>query len=197
MTTRGRGWVVAMLAAIAWLAIARPWTIRPIAEEPRASFDAGAYAARIWDARVVPAIRAGAVPFAAFQGRPATHTAAVWLTGVVARVNTDSRVGTASIDAIPTDGHVDAVLMIGPVLRGTALRDALDFVRFTDFTNQIEFAAVANALNDRVLATALKGVTPEALAGRQVRLLGVAWRDEPSSDIPAIVPVELSIGEAP
>ena len=37
-----------------------------------------------------------------------------------------------------------AAIQIGPVLRGTALRDALEFVRFTDFVNQFEFAGVAN-----------------------------------------------------
>ena len=37
----------------------------------------------------------------------------------------------------------------GPVLKGTALRDSLEFVKFGDFVNQVAFAEVATALNER------------------------------------------------
>ena len=58
------------------------------------------------------------------------------------------------------------------MLRGTALRDALEFVRFTDFVNQLEFAGVANALNDRVVTSVITPVNVDALAGRQVTFVG-------------------------
>src|SRR5262249_44460236 len=148
-----------------------PWTIRPIAEESNRPFDAKEYVAKIWDARVLSTLRSRAVAFS-LSGRP-DHATPVTLDGVVVAVNTTSRVGTAAIDVMPTDGRPDAQLMIGPVIRGTALRDALDFIQFTDFTNQIQFADVANALNDRVLATALKHVETSDLKGRHVQVLGV------------------------
>jgi predicted lipoprotein len=186
-----------MAVVAAWLAIARPWTIRPIADEPRGPFDANAYVETIWESRVLPAIRSQAVSLSGFENAPGARATAVSFDGVVTGVNTDSRVGTASIDVAPPDGRVDAVVLIGPVVRGTALRDALDFIRFTDFTNQIQFAAVANALNDRVLATALQGIAPEALAGRSVQVLGVAWTDPSAGEAPFVVPVEIAIGEGP
>jgi predicted lipoprotein len=198
VTTSGRGWLVVGVVATAWLAIARPWTIRPIAGQSNGPFDAAAYAARIWDSRAVPAIRSRAVPFAAFQSQRMMRPTPVWLDGVVVDVNVNSRVGTASIDANPVDGHPDALLMIGPVIRGTALRDGLDFIHFSDFTNQLQFATVATALNERVLATVLKGISPEALAGHPVQLVGVAWTDSSTPGaLPLIVPVQLSHGGRP
>ncbi len=82
----------------------------------------------------------------------ATATRAVFVKGTatVAEIDRKSRIGLARL-RLPwaKDGQA-AAIQIGPVLRGTALRDALEFVRFTDFVNQLEFAGVANALNDRV-----------------------------------------------
>ena len=63
-------------------------------------------------------------------------------------------------------------IQVGPVLRGTALRDALGFVRFTDFVNQFDFAAVANALNERVLTTVLGPVDVRGLSGQRVSFTG-------------------------
>jgi predicted lipoprotein len=198
MTAPARGWIVTSVAVIAWLAIARPWTIRPIAEAPHGPFDATAYVATIWESRAVPAIRTRAVPFATFQAQHVTQATAVSLDATVVETNTRSRVGTAALDVSPSDGRADALLMIGPVLRGTALRDALDFIQFTDFTNQIQFAGVAAALNEHVLASALKDVTAAGLTGRHVQVLGVAWRESAAPDaLPFVVPVQLSIGGRP
>jgi predicted lipoprotein len=185
-------------AIVAWLAIARPWTIRPIGGEPEGPFDATAYVAKIWDARAVPAVRARAISFAAYENQHTTRATPVSLDGTVVDVDTRSRVGVAAVDLNPADGRADARLLIGPALRGTAIRDALDFIQFTDFTNQIQFAAVANALNDRAMQTALKDVNAASLAGRRVQVIGVAWRDSTAPDaLPFVVPVQLSIGDRP
>ena len=199
MTPRTRTGIksVVGLAVVAWLAIARPWTIRPITEESHGPFDAAAYVDRVWDARAVPTIRSRAIPFAAFESQKTSRATPVSLDGVVIDVDGRSRVGVAAID-VTRDGRPDALLRIGPVLRGTAIRDALDFIQFTDFTNQIQFAAVANALNERALTTALKGVTAASLVGHRVQVIGVAWRESTGTPgLPYVVPVQLSIGDRP
>ena len=194
MTVR-RGWAVTTIAVAAWLAIFRPWTIRPIADVPRGPFDAAAYVAKIWNARAVPALQSRAVPFGEFQTRRTVQASPVVLDGVVIRVNASARVGTAEIDVAPADGRPDALLAIGPIIRGTALRDALGFIQFTDFTNQIEFATVASALNDRALATAFGRGQPADLNDRVVHVLGVATRDPSAPDaLPVVVPVQVSVG---
>ena len=83
--------------------------------------------------------------------------------------------------------HV-ADLQIGPVIRGTALRDALDFIRFTDFVNQLEFAGVATALNDHVVSAVLQAA-PDLVSGAEVSFVGAV----PVSGALEIVPVKLAV----
>lgn len=189
-----RGWIVALVAAAGWLAIARPWTIRPMADG-RSPFDARTYVGSIWDARVVPLVRSRAVALGTVPPQALTQATPVTMDGVVLDVVTSSRVGTAAVDLEPADGRPDALLMIGPVLRGTALRDALDFVRFTDFTNQIQFASVGAALNERALA-ATRPLDLSTSTGREIHVLGVAWRDgDRPESLPLVVPVQGSLGD--
>ena len=197
-----RGWVLLAAGAIAWLGLLRPWTIRPIEREPARPVDASAYVESIWTSRVQPAITANAVALEFYReavaGGGATQgPAAVVAEGVVLEVNTSSRVGIATIDLSPADGRADATVQIGPVVRGTSLRDALDFIRFTDFTNQIEFAAVASALNDRVLTDVLGDVDFGTLEGRRVRVVGVASLDQAAGALPSIVPVAFGTEDRP
>lgn len=195
MKVPGRGWIVTIVVGAAWLAIARPWTVRPIAESSTGVFDAHTYVGRIWDAQALPLLRSRAVPLQTIAAQTLTPPRPVTLDGVVLDVDTTSRVGTATVDLAPVDGRPDVLLMIGPVLRGTALRDALDFIRFTDFTNQIQFAAVGTALNERALAS-VRDVDPSTARGRTVHVLGVAWRDAQRPDsLPLITPVQCAVGD--
>jgi predicted lipoprotein len=133
-----RGWCVA--AACLVLSSCVPWTVRPLEDvDDRArSFDAAAYVDSIWQSKVLPAAEAA-------HDWNAAHCASPCLVrgqGRVVRVDTSSRAGMAFLDS-------GIAVQIGPVIRGTALRDALPFIRFSQFTNQLEFARVGNALNDR------------------------------------------------
>ncbi|MGP9804855.1 DUF2291 family protein [Paracoccus sp. NSM] len=68
--------------------------------------------------------------------------------GVVVAADRASRAASVTLDTTG-DGAGDVTVQLGPVIRGTALRDALDFLTFTDFRDQIEFAKLARALNDQ------------------------------------------------
>jgi predicted lipoprotein len=48
------------------------------------------------------------------------------------------------------DGKADAKVQIGPAVRGTALRDTLEFVNFNEFKNQIEWAQFGKAFNEKI-----------------------------------------------
>lgn len=69
-------------------------------------------------------------------------------TGEVVEADRESRAASVVLDT-DGDGAGDLTVQLGPVIRGTALRDALDFLVFTDFRDQIEFAKLARALNDQ------------------------------------------------
>jgi predicted lipoprotein len=197
--------VLVAVGAVALLAVLRPWSVRPIAKAPaaRASFDAVAYADSIWPQVLEEAAAAEDVAGAleehdARSGADSGPTAKTPLfvegSGVVTEVDVGSRVGRLRLrlDGFP-DGEL--VIQVGPVLRGTALRDALSLVRFTDFANQSQFAAVANALNDKLLRSVLGDLDPQALVGRRLSFSGATELGGPPATALEVVPVSLEIME--
>jgi predicted lipoprotein len=89
----------------------------------------------------------------------------------------------------------EIAIQIGPVIRGTALRDATPFIRFNDFANQFEFAAVSNALHERVLRRVVGAIDPDALVGRQVTLLGATTTQAgaPSGSVLEVTPIQIQV----
>jgi predicted lipoprotein len=189
-------------------------TIRPIESKDEApgsqAFDAGAYVDTLWN-EDVPAALDEAVDLEelllAFEADPAlagerwgrregSGPFHVIVTGSarVAAVDTSSRTGLAEID-VEVPGSTERVhLQIGPVLRGTSIRDALPTVSFDQFVNQIQFADVANELNARVEREVVGDLDREALAGKAVGFVGMVTLGEPPL---TVTPVRLEVGEGP
>jgi predicted lipoprotein len=87
-------------------------------------------------------------------------------------------------------------IQIGPVLRGTSLRDATGVVRFTDFVNQLQFADAGNELNERVLKTVLASLDRSKLKGRVVSFAGTLVAEQNvEPPLRELVPVKLSVEE--
>ena len=72
--------------------------------------------------------------------------------GTVISANLTSRARKAGVDTTG-DGTADVTLLLGPVIAGTSLRDVAPFYKFGDFRDQIEFAQLARALNDKLSPT--------------------------------------------
>lgn len=85
------------------------------------------------------------------SGEGAAWNFAVRGEGRVTEANLTSRARTAMVD-VDGDGAADLTLQLGPVIKRTSLRDVAPFYRFGDFRDQIEFAKLARALNDRASA---------------------------------------------
>ncbi|SER86670.1 Predicted lipoprotein [Tranquillimonas rosea] len=120
-----------------------------------------------WQARILPAIQDNAVEVATLRtalaegadaaggqyglrpdGEANAWNFVVTGTGEAVEANLESRAATLTLDT-DGDGAGDVELMLGPVIRGTAIRDAMPFFSFSDFRDQIAFAKLARALNDR------------------------------------------------
>ncbi|WP_265515882.1 DUF2291 family protein [Nitratireductor luteus] len=164
----------------------------------------------IWDARVLPHMRDSATDLAtlgpaieadldaageAHGYRPSSEGSpwnfAVSVKGEIVSAKTDTRAATADVD-VNGDGEADAVLQLGPVIRGTTLRDVLPFIDFTSFTDQIEFAQLSRALNTKAYETALEGLPRESLVGQPVEALG-AFTVRGKGDAILITPVEMKL----
>lgn len=103
------------------------------------------------------------------SGEGAAWNFAVKGEGRVVEANLSSRARKAMVD-VDGDGTADLTLQLGPVIKGSSLRDVAPFYRFGDFRDQIEFAKLARALNDRASAAL---VVPEGeLVGKTVSFSG-------------------------
>ncbi|NTW01487.1 MAG: DUF2291 domain-containing protein [Oscillochloris sp.] len=200
-----------------WMAACQVATIRPIeptgaqaqSSQGTPAFNAKTYVESIWASKVVPAAEQDAVDLPTVltaitsdqaaaekqyghreQGRPANFL--VKGEGRVLTVDTSSRNGKLILDLPPYDQQPDVSLQIGPVLRGTAVRDAVGFIQFNQFVNQLEYADVANALNDRVAADVLSGLDLAALADKNVSFQGAFTLEKPESIV--ITPIKLAVG---
>ena len=80
--------------------------------------------------------------------------------------------GTLAIDLPPYDDKPDVPILIGPIIRSLAIRDALEFITFTDgvegasgikymFKHQVPFAHLSNELNNRGNKEVLAILEPE------------------------------------
>ena len=217
MRSRAPGFAASVLAIS--LAACVPWTVRPIGDEKgtvsgTTVVSPAEYVASIWSAKLVPAIVNGAVdartlldalaasPGDAAQrfGHHGDNGPVYFLVkgrGIVTAVDTHSRMGLALLDVAPFDGHADLSIQIGPVLRGTALRDATGIVRFTDFVNQLQFADVGNELNSRVMKLVLAPLDTSKLKGRTLAFTGALAAPESGGEPPLreLVPVQLTLEE--
>lgn len=144
-------------------------------------------------AKILPEIRAD--PNAAgekYGRREATnpYNYMVKGTGKVTEINTASAAGTALVEIPGLDEKV--ALQIGPVVRGTALRDATGLVSFNQFANQLDYADVSKEMNTRALKTAFASVPPQSLEGKSVTFYG-AFTFDPHSKSPVLItPVKIT-----
>ena len=74
------------------------------------------------------------------------------------------------VKGVPKDVAVS--VQVGPALPGTAIRDAVGFIEFGQFVNQVEYADAATALNSQVKAQVLEDLDPASLEGKKVEFLG-------------------------
>lgn len=120
---------------------------------------------------------------------PWTYVARV--DGKIVASNTQSRAATIDVD-VDGDGKADVRAQIGPAMRGTALRDSLDFVDFNSFKNQIDFAQFGKSFNTYANSNVLSKLPREGLDGKTVKLLG-AYVPGSGSDLPLMTPAQAEI----
>ena len=172
------------------------YTIRPINQTTSTNqsnqfdqqFDPATYTNSIWSSKVVPTILKKAIDIRtvlialksnsnaalkryAMQSSDGLYNFMVKGQGKVTVVNTGSRNGMMSIQLPAYSGQSTIVLQIGPVVLGTSLRDSVGFINFSQFTNQVQYAQVADALNAHALQN-LQGINFTKLKGKMITFYG-------------------------
>lgn len=149
-------------------------------------FDANGYVDKIWASKVLPDFRGRAIELGALladvakdpdkageahghresDGNPWTYE--VRGEGKVVAVDAASRHAIVSVELQTAAGPRKVDLQVGPVVFGTMLRDALPFIKFGDFVNQIQYAQVSRALNDRASKGVRESFDPRDVTGKTV-----------------------------
>ncbi|MCZ4312985.1 DUF2291 domain-containing protein [Comamonadaceae bacterium G21597-S1] len=185
-------------------------TAAPAGSFENKSFNPKADVQAMWEAKVLPAISAMAADFPELrralqadvaaagarhghrqQAEGAPWNLAVRMTGRLVEVDTELSAGVAMMD-VDGDGKADAELQIGPVIRGTTIRDILPFISFTSYANQIDFAQLANAFNDKAYEEAFRSVDRTKLQGANVQVLGVFTGDS-VENVPTITVISIKV----
>jgi predicted lipoprotein len=186
--------VILWIAPVAIVAILRPWTVVSLEGNKPAVFEAETFAASTWP-KLMREASESAIDVAAVvmsDGSPA-RPRLVKGTGVVDGIDRQSRVGVMRVH-VAGSKPANVAIQIGPVIRGTTLRDASSFIHFSDFTNQFDYAGAANALNDYALRQVIAPVPIDTLQGRTIVFTGAVAKSATREDgAIEITPVHLEL----
>ena len=104
---------------------------------------------------------------------------------------------TFAITSVPTGpmtvqvGSTKVTIATGPVIAGTAIRDAVGFISIGDFTNQIDYAEAANQINAKVKTDVIAKVDLKSVQGKKVEFYGAFSSLSPGTIF--LVPTELAV----
>lgn len=174
-----------------------------------AKFDATAFVDGIWDSKVVPTATKNAIDattllpalkadptgastqYGKQAGSGAPYSFLVKGSGTVVAVSSGNEVGSVQVQV---DGLEKSTvnLAVGPAFVGTAVRDAVGFIDFSQFTNQIDYADTATALNAKVKASVVNSLDLSTIKGKHVTFVGAFQLLDPSSVM--ITPITLQVG---
>ncbi|MEV6986338.1 DUF2291 domain-containing protein [Sphaerisporangium sp. NPDC051017] len=200
--TLGRGSLIAL--ALLVVAMLAGTTYRsdsaPRAEET-GKFDPAGYGAQTYEPKVVPAIRQKAVDIVTlhkaiaagadaagtqYGNREGTgpYSYAVTLTGTAGAAES----GLLPV-TVPGVGKTRVSVQIGPAINGTALRDAVGFIKFGQFTNQVDYADAGTALNDQVKSKVLASLDVASLKDKKITVVGAMT--PLTADVLTITPISI------
>ena len=107
--------------------------------------------------------------------------------GTVTDVDTSVPTGPMTVMV----GDTKVTIATGPVIAGTAIRDAVGFISFGDFTNQIDYADVANQINTKVKTDVIAKTDVKGAKGKKVAFYGAFSALSPGTIF--LVPTELTV----
>ena len=204
-------WLAGGALLLLLLAVKPPFVIKPLARPgsgSQAAQSKGAqFADKVWEEKVLPVIQEKAQDVAKIlpeiRADPASagqkygrrestnpYNYAVKGTGKVIEVHTESQAGTIVLEVPGLDEKI--ALQIGPVVRGTALRDATGAAPFDQFSNQLDYAEVSKEMNTRAVKAAFAGIDPSSLSGKTITFFGAFTFDPRSKGPVLITPVRIA-----
>ena len=152
------------------------------------------FAEKVWDNKVLPVIQEKAQDIAmVVQEIRADPTAAGEKYGRRESTNPYSYRVKGSGKVLEVPGLNEKIaLQIGPVVRGTALRDATGAAPFDQFTNQLDYADVSKEMNKRAVKAAFANVNPSSVTDKSITFFGAFTFDPRSKGMILVTPVKVA-----
>jgi len=176
----------------------------------KVAFNAADNVAGIWESQAIPQLEKKAVDLPQFltesngdlktlagkygkysMGTKGELSYVVKGQGKVTEVNQDKKAGVMKIQLEGYQGPMMISLQIGSVYKGSAVRDSLDFIKYEDYKNQVDWAKVSQSIHDVVNKDVIGKVDLKAIQGKTVKFVGCFSVDKPDELL--ITPVELTV----
>jgi predicted lipoprotein len=194
-------------------------TVKPIGSaetlaavmEGGTAFDKVTFVNGIWESKIIPTVEQQAVSLNALMptllADPAeavkrygnnvggAYNFLVQFSGTVRKVDTKSLTGTVTLDADYAGGALPVKIQIGPIILGTALRDAVKFITFQEFANQMQYGGVSDELNTRVSNDVISKLDLKTLVGKTLSVKGAFTYDTSNPKDVLVTPVIVSAGQ--
>lgn len=174
-------------------------------------FNAGDDVAAIWESSALPELTQSAIDLKEFleaskgdykvlaeehgkysMGDTGELSYTVKGDAIVEEVNTKSQAGFMEIKLKEYSGNEILKIQIGPVYKGSSVRDSLSFIKFGDYKNQEQWAAVSQSINKIIAETVVKPTNPENLKGKEISFVGTFTVSAGSTEV-LITPVALEV----
>lgn len=173
-------------------------------------FNAGEDVASIWDSAALPELTGKAVDLSTFlteangdlkslaekygkysMGTSGELNYTVKGTAKVAEVNTEKKTGYIVVTLDDYTGPIAIQMQVGPVFKGTSVRDSLEIIKFEDYKNQVDYAAVSQSIHTLITSTIIDKIDVSSLVGKQIDFTGCFTADK--EDQILITPVVLTV----
>ena len=89
------------------------------------------------------------------------------------------------------DGTLEISIQIGSVYKGSSIRDSLDIIKFGDYTNQQDWAAVSQSINKVVDEQVVRPADPASLKDKTISFTGCFTANDNTKIL--ITPVEMEV----
>lgn len=200
-------WFTGLLATVKPIASAQ--SLASVMEGGGAAFDRVKFVDDVWQSKVLPTVDQHAVEIGqllpALEKSPeaaakeygnnvgGADNFLVHFAGRVTAVDTSSLTGSVTVNAVLDGGAVAVKIQIGPIILGTALRDAVKFISFEQFTNQMQYGGVSDELNSRVTRDVLSKIDVKGLKGKRIDVKGAFIYDTGSPKTLLVTPVIVKV----
>jgi predicted lipoprotein len=173
------------------------------------AFCAAENIAEIWDSKAKPELLQKAIPLAQLledaagdfqnvssKGKYSMGTSGelsfvVNGTATVMEVHSEKKAGylVVELDGCTTSENVK--IQIGNLFKGTAVRDSLDLISYDNYKNQVEWAAVSQSINQKILESTISPINLADLQGKKISFVGCFTATDNKEVL--VTPVSLSV----